>query len=298
MGKIIGKSALCFAGLAVSAYLTSIFCDYILQIHAKPYVFSITWLFVLEFTLWLLLPLVYSYLLFLVFCDNRDCCIIMILNGVFVIAQYYLLLLLRVGGDVIMASLQASKVAGVPVILLALLFNKLKTRHNTIKAQPQRSVIINAFSVLTKSVFCFLAMMIITYAFSLLCSLPLTIFGYIGFFIQDHYCAFPAIFIIYAYLLFRLNERHRHYRWIIGINAVILMTLCAVELFTPGVTFPMPEFINGHFLPSAISIIGNAAILLPVSAYLFRGVKKHGAALRASQNAPEDIAPAHPHISG
>jgi hypothetical protein len=260
--------------------------------------------FILGFIFWLLLPLVYSYLLFLLFKNEKFCFIIMMLNGIFVIVQYYILLILHIGGDIVYASLEASKVVGVPVILLALLYQKLGMPNGMQKARSGQSEVKNIIGILAKTALCFMALAIAAYGYNLLCSLDLRCFGYLSLFIQDALCAFPLIIIAYGYLLFRLFGKHHHRFLIICMNAVFLMVLSSVRLFVVAalsfyldISLSLPALLSEFFSPNAISIFANTAILLPVLALIFRSVEKHhaSAALPANQNAPEEsISPAHP----
>jgi len=281
MGKIIGKSALCFVGLAVASWLVQLLSNYLLLLYPKPLFLSLVWMFLLEFTLWLLLPLAYSYLLFRIFKNKKYCCLIMMFHGIFIIVQYYVLLMLHIGGNVIIASLRASMVAGAPLMLLALMLHWLRTHRSEMR--PAKSTGRKVLGALAKSALCFLALVAATYAFSLLCSVPITVFGYVGLFIQSPFCVFPVIIIAYAYLLFRLTERGPQRFWVMGANAVALMVLSAVELFIPGLTIPFPAFLTAYFPPHAVALFGNIALLLPILVLIFRSMEQYDAsALDAS----------------
>lgn len=304
MAKILGKSALCFAGLAIASWLIQMFCDWILYLYPKELFFGLISIFILELIFWLLLPLTYAYLLFLLFKKEKHCYLILVLNGVFVIVQYYILLMLHINGDIILASLQASKVAGVPVMILALIFKKLRT-HNIDKDMPEKSKLASALFILTKSLLCFLALAITTYAFTLLSTSSLRFLGYLSFFVQDPLCAFPLISIAYVYLLFRLIRTYRYHLLTISITAVFLMALSAVRLFiVPALSFyhnqslSLPAFLSELFTPNAVAIFGNTAILLPILALIFRSVEKQSVAVESTnQNmASDSITPTHSDI--
>ena len=282
MGKILGKSALCFAGLAVTSWLIQMLCDWMLQLYPKPLFFGLFWMTILEFIFWLVLPIFYSYLLFLLFHNEKNCCLIMVLNGSFVFLQHYILLVLRVDG-VILASLNASKVAG-SVILLALMYKQLRMTNTKSKMPSGKNNTKDILIMLSKSLLCFLGLVIAILGYNLLKKYALSIFGYWGFYLESPYFIWPMIASTYAFLIFQTVRIQRFRILILMINALLLLLIWGL-IFIPyeGKSF------------SLIAVCGNTAIISIVLAFIFRSVEKHSGsiALPANQNAPEDsITPA------
>jgi len=91
MGKIIGKSALCFMGLVIVSWLLILLQDWIFSLVDIP---SLVYVMirgtVLAFTLRFVLAVAYSYILFRLFIREPQRDLIVALNGFFILVLFFI----------------------------------------------------------------------------------------------------------------------------------------------------------------------------------------------------------------
>lgn len=245
----------------------------------KPYFLGVAYVTIFAYIFWFLLPLAYAYLLFRVFIKEKYCYLIMVLNGILVIIQFYIMLMLLPESysyiNIQYVSLIVSMVAGIPVILLALMFKKLRSPCKKLKLQCDHNRITSVLGVLARCALCFIALIIGVYGFDLLASILystfmrtitlFTIFEYYVAFIRDG--LWPLIAISYAYMLYKAMKKYRYRYLIIAINSVFLLAVWSVVSFYEAV-LPIDRL-------SLASILGNTAIMTVTLAFIFRRVEKH-----------------------
>jgi len=281
MGKVIWKSALCFAGLAAASWLVYLLNDWMFFADKQPGMLII-WAAMLQHIFWFILILAYAYLLFYLFRYEKHCCLIIILHGVFIIWQFLLMLFLSARGiisvnsDMMILSVTMVHVFSVSTILLAVLFISLKSSKS--KRQPKSNVL-NILLIITESALCFFVLTGFSIAHLFLKNYFLYIFGYLGFFLESIQFIVPLCAITYAYWLYRFFRRHRHRTLLLIINAVFLILFCGFTFMCIFIDNLRP-FIEIFSSPGLVSItiiafLGNTAIMTVALAFIFRSVEQY-----------------------
>ena len=147
MGKIIGKSALSLAGLVAASWLVYLLNDW-LPFAFSPSVFSLFYLTCIQYSLYFLSAILYSYVLYRLFRNENRCCMIILLNGIFVILQFYILLFLSADTVALTVSFVMSTTAGYTAVLLSLLFKRcIRPICRYQEAFPAKRLEYSAYSV-------------------------------------------------------------------------------------------------------------------------------------------------------
>ena len=153
MGKIIGKSALCFVGLVVASWLLMQFRDFNISlgnIHSIIILMFVN--YILSFTLPFILTIAYTYILFRLFIREPHCYLIIALNGLFILVLHIVLLFLQVDTSVISYLDMEMAEVSAPIMALALMYKYLSGKRKPQKRLYGRAA--NAMFILMKSVEC------------------------------------------------------------------------------------------------------------------------------------------------
>jgi len=280
MGKIIGKSALCFVGLVVASWLLMQFRDFNISlgnIHSIIILMFVN--YILSFTLPFILTIAYTYILFRLFIREPHCYLIIALNGLFILVLHIVLLFLQVDTSVISYLDMEMAEVSAPIMALALMYKYLSGKRKPQKRLYGRAA--NAMFILMKSVECMCLLVVLAlagYAFMELRIPMLFIILFQGIGLLNLLTA-----IVYAGVVYILFRRHKHIFLIIAVNSAILLVvwgLIILKIFPVSMNYSFISF--------------NTALLTPILTLVFRSVEKHvSAALSVNQNAPEDsITPA------
>lgn len=270
MGKIIGKSALCFAGLCVVSGLIKALTDWLFIVD-KPAILTIINLTVLTYILWLLLPAAYAYILFRLFRNNEHSILIIGLNGVFIIIQFFVLLLLRVNTDVLLVSTYLSDTCGIPVIMLGIMFRKLISGKQQVKKVSTNKVL-GITAIIAKSVLCFILLTAVSIGFDVLHGYFTSALGIFGLVLDTPLFFIPLFAVLYAYYLYRLLKSNARRRLLLIINSMGLIIICGLSLL-------FPEQFNALNIISPLVLtifVGNTALLNLVLAFIFSNVERSG----------------------
>lgn len=271
MGKIIGKSALAFAGLGVAGWLMNLLADLIFFSETNGnYYYGITKMTLLSYLPWLALALSYAVALFLLFRSEKRRTLIMVLNSTVVIVLYYLLLFFPI--DVKLPALYIAQAAGVPVMLLSIMlgwlfFRKGKRGHGIWGGAS------GAVVALGKSLLCFGGVVGLSYATCALYVGSRHINAWTMLFV-DYTPMFLSVAVVYACLLCGLTAGHKRRFFIMIINAVILAAVWSLVLIPgclPNVLFGISDEYRGFFISSC----GVTAVATVALAFVFKGVEKH-----------------------
>lgn len=265
--KILGKSVLCFIGLAAAGWGVQKLTD-IFFFMLGSFFFMMLKLTILQYIFWFLLYIGYVYILFSVFKNEKRRRLIMMLNGAAVFLQFYIPLFLTKDRDILFLSVQLSNLFGIPVIALALMLNSIapdKKKH--INDKPGNKAA-KGLKVLLKSFLCFLALVIIIKVYGLFFRQAVSILGYVGFFIENFYLMWCLMAIGYAYALYKLVQKHAYRHLILILNAALLMVAWGM-IFIPDIELPIDRFLLS-------AVCGNTALITIILAFVFRSVEKHG----------------------
>ena len=134
MAKIIGKSALCFAGLAVTSWLLIQLYDFVFSwgnIHS----FIIVMLrgIVFAFTLRFLLTIAYAYTLFRLFIREPHRDLIIALNGLFILVLFFALQNFSISPYISYLDIRMVQVNSISVIALALMYKYISSNRKALK---------------------------------------------------------------------------------------------------------------------------------------------------------------------
>ena len=279
MLKILGKSALCFAGLVAASWLVQQLYDW-MHSSVNSVLLLLIWITITQYIFGLLLGLAYAYILFLIFKKDKRCWVIIMLNGVFLILQLFYLFILHANNgilhaydDVVLLSMHIACECGLPVIFLALMFNSLKSERGPKKKSPNKTL--NALVLIAKSAICFFGLAAISYGFTIMHNSLLSVLGIIGLFLDNLFFVLPIVAVVYAYSLYQFFRNEGYRRLILILNAVFLIILCV--LFTAW-----NQMDDISIILIAI-ILGNTGILTIVLAFIFRSVDKYYASAPTEQ---------------
>jgi hypothetical protein len=263
---VFGKSVLCFIGLAAASFGVKKLTDFFLYLKGS-FLYKMLYISILQYVFWFVLLIVYAYMLFFLFKNEKKCRLIMILNGVSVFLQFYVLALLIRDEEVLFLSIMLSNLFGIPVIILSLMINNIASKkHLEVRSQKK---IVNIFKMLLKSLLCFVALVIVIKGYGLLYRYALLIFGYLGFFIESFHLMWCLMSVTYAFMLYKLIHRYTYYRLVLILNVTFLVIIW-VKIFMPDIVVP---FIDNIQLSG---ICGNAAVITITLALIFRSVEKQG----------------------
>ena len=278
MGKIIGKSALCFAGLVAASWLLMQLRDLNIglgNIHSIIIIMFVN--NILSFTLPLLLTIAYAYILFRLFIREPRCYLIIALNGLFILVLYIILLFFGVAHIVSYLYVEMAHLDSIPVMALALVYRYLSGKQKTPKKVYRWAA--NAMFILTKSAACMCLLVVLAVAGYAFMELRVRIFLII--LLQEIGLLNLLTVIVYTGIAYILFRRHKHIFLIIAVNSAFLLIawgLIILKIFPISMNYSFISF--------------NTAILTPILALVFRSVEKHASViLSVNQNAPEDSIP-------
>ena len=278
MGKILVKSVLCFAGLAVTSWLLMQLHDLNTGLGNISVIIAVFYTNILTFTLPFLLTIAYTYILFRLFIKERCCYLLVALNGLFILILYIILLFFGVDTHIISYLDVVMVRHSMPVMALALIFKYLSGKRGTPKKLYGRTG--NAMLILMKSFTCMCLLAALALAGCVFMELKIPLV-YVMFF-QEISLLNLLTAIVYTCTLYIFFRRHKHTIWIIAVNSALLLVawgLIILKIFPVSILF------------SFICI--NTALIPPVLALIFRSVERHATSVPANQNAPEDsITPA------
>ncbi len=293
MGKIIGKSALCFAGLVIASWLAINLFDWIQVAFSKGLlmhlpnidVFYEIYVLFFYYILAFLIAILFPYILFLAFKHERRCYLIITINGLFAIMQHYLLIFLYYGihlnfsYDIILASLIITVPAGFSATLMSLMFRYLTNVKTPIEEYTSAKLLNSILRTFGKFTMCLLFLMACAFGYDQYRALMPGLFtDYINLRGTENMLFF---IIPYACCLFWLLRRHKNRLLLIIINALLLLVIQTLLMV----------FIIG-FPVVTLTICGNASVTTVILALVFRSVEKHDStALPANQKAPEGSLP-------
>lgn len=285
MGKILGKSALCFAGLVIASWLVQKLCDWMF-FAKRSMVLTMIWVTVLQYIFWFLLLLAYAYLLFYLFRHEKHCRSIIRLHGLFLIIQFLLMLLIHsknilpLSDKVLLLSATMANVFGFSIILLSVMFTYPKSGES-VKRSPQNKMrsylMLIAFSTL-----CVFVLTAFSYGYDKLHNY-FSYLGYIGLFLDSLYLVVPLCAITYAFCLYRFYRGLKHPRLLIILNSVFLMIVGGLTLLFANKSGLLTG--TSHIMIAVY--LSNTAIVTPVLAVIFHSVDKHKPALTENLNSPD-----------
>lgn len=262
--NIIGKSALCFIGIAAAGWGVDSLEKYILHLAKSPF-FGILSLSFTGIVLWLLLGIAYAYALFMLLKGHKRRVLIVTINGAVNFLFYFILLIFGLYGDIMLFSYRLSNTYGMLIIILALMFNNLASASQIKTESKSKNKLVSLLSILSKSIVCFLALIILLYGYAWLYkSSGLELQFYIS------YLLFSIIPATYACVLYKIINRNKYRQIIMIINAAFLLSVWSLVYVYD---FILPFNIVKSFL---YPVCGNTAIVTFVLAFIFRSVEKHG----------------------
>lgn len=268
MGKIIGKSALAFAGLGVAGWLMNLLDHFIFYSGTDnhDYFFGMAKVTLLLYLPWLALALGYAIVLFLLFRNEKHRTLIMTLNAAAVIFVPYALLI-PIGRGLMVFSIAQS--AGIPVMLLALLmgwiFPGQKKKNRGVWSGASGIVL-----ALLKSFLCLgvvVGLAFVAGAFFIESKYPQPIHVWAAPFIE-YRPVFFSIAIVYACLLNKLTADHKRPLLVMLVNALVLVAIWSLMLM-----FGFLSEGNMYHLYLVIAC-GNTAVVTFALAFVFRGMEK------------------------
>lgn len=270
MGKIIGKSALCFAGLFVASWLVKALTDWLFIVD-KPTFLTLLNMLILQYILWLLLPAAYSYIMYRLFINIKRYSLTIVINGIFLIAQFIVLAVINAGEDIMLLSFYIAISGGAPVVMLGLMFQRLALgRINPEK--PVKSKPAEMAAVTAKSALCFFMLTAASIGFDKLHNYLGSVFGVIGLVFETPLFFIPIYAVSYAFGLYRLLKSNKRRKLILIINSWVIIVICGFSLVFPE-QFNTLDIIS----PIVMTIfMGNPALLTIVLAYIFNSVEKRG----------------------
>ncbi len=276
--KILGKSFLCFIGLAAAGWAVDALCNLLMSIHGQIF-FTLLYATILGYILWFLLAAAYAYTLFLVFRNEKRRFLIMALNGaavylilyillyLIIYSQYYIYINTDILWDAVYISAEISRAAGLTTIILAFMFKSLSQGKTPYEANKVLNKALNIFWILGKLILCFIALLAVSKGYYLLLINANFKFGiYASLFDTDIFL--PLIASVYAYTLYRLLKKHARRQLIIMINAAFLLLVWGLILI-PSIFIVIDRSLLAK-------VCGNTAIMTLVLMFIFRSVEKRG----------------------
>jgi len=274
MGKILGKSALSLIGFTAACWLLLLLDKRILVWEASG-VAGVIALTLLPYVYWFLLTAVYAFVLFRLFLKEKRCCLIVMLNGLFMFALFFAFWFARANSGVLSLVTQMAQSGGIAVMALALVFKVLISGSGD-PAQKVPGSVGNAMRIILETIVglgLFAILAFETYALSRNAFVPI-----LAPFFQKHFLWLMAA-LIYASALYIFFHRHYHVILIVLVNAALLAGVWSL-IFVPdalsGLTAVFPDF--ELFL---CSLAGNTAILTALMALIYRRVERIYTAYRA-----------------
>ncbi len=279
MGKIIWKSALSFAGLAVVSWLLMVLDEVVISLETSS-VALLPVLTLLPYIYWFLLTAAYAFALFRLFVRGKGCCLIVALNGLFVLLQFFAFNLARVPSGILALSTRMMQAGGAAVMLLAFVFKLLlsdkKPASDKVPGRAANAARIILETIMGLGLFAILAFE--TYALTRSAPAPI-----LQPFWQERFVWLMAA-VIYDSVLYLLFRRQYHVTSIMVVNAVLLAAVWCMVLI-PDAQSPLSALFP-DFKPFLCGLAGSASILTVALAIIFKRAESlhatHKAALRKS----------------
>ena len=265
--KVIGKSALAFAGLAVASWLIQNF-NYRVIFNAKESEFTaLLTISVLMYIFRFFITIIYVSVLYCIFKNDKFCYKVMASNGLFLCSLLYLQTLLPY--NEIRCLLFDLSMAGIPVLSLAGAFYIIKSRKSNIK---KRNKTTNFVLLSIKSLAAVIYLIILEITTIYIFVYQLDLLWWIPFSYINVLWLFNAISYSFGFFLF--IRRHPGYIWAVVANAAFL-AIAWWFIFRPSV---FPDLPGTPFIITfnLCGIAGNTAIILPALVFIFRRVEKYG----------------------
>lgn len=287
MGKILGKSVLCFAGLFALGLGIQNMTVQLIHVTNLTRILGIIHVTILQFILWFLLTIAYSCSLYMLFRKEKQRYLIIAVNGIVIIVLFYVLIMVGAGSDIKSITFEIYNSAGLPTIMLALLFKSIQSGDHAqvlVHLAPTRIL-----DILLKSALCLLVFAVLLFGYA--CLDRLFLYSILWLAVASINTVLPLFSIAFAYSAYRLFLKYKRFMPIILCNAGFLLVLWGFQLI-PGIE---SLFDNGSVMQYYRIILwlftGNTAIMTIVLAFVFRRVEKDRTAISADQNAPGS--PAH-----
>lgn len=265
MGKIIGKSALCFAGLYVANWLIQL-VNHSIMVAEKSDFLGMSFYFFLQFVTYFSSAILYPYVLFLLFRRERNSHLIILFNGVFAFVQYYIFWFMAlISSDLLYVSFVISSTVGFPTMIFVIIYRRLNPVQ---KEQSPLSKIANIMDIIWRSALCVIALIVVSNGYDIFRSF-INQPGNLGVLLDMAPSnLIPSFSMVYAYALYRLLERHRHQRLLMIINATVLMTLFILHISG----FHVLSIIQDGLF--SFLTFGHAAVLTVELAFIFKSVER------------------------
>ncbi len=269
MGKIIGKSALCFVGLCVVNWPLMLLDDLILNWgNITSRYFALFKIIVLINLMWFVVAIAYAYFLFRLFKNEPNRFLIIAMNGLFILILFIVLMYMHVDSNISYFMLNMMHTDSISVMILALMFKMLSVRRGVRKLNYSNSV--NVLFVIIKSVaglFVIIALSVTAEVF-----LHVKVISLIPF--QNTRFVFLLGTIIYTGFMYKFFYQNKHVIMIMCVNAAVLILICfiAITALTES-----QYYLLGCPVLSCLtlsSLTGSAAPLMPLLSIVYRSVQK------------------------
>lgn len=285
MAKILGKSALCFAGLAIASWLLILLYDLVFNCgNTHSFIIIMLRGTILAFTLRFLLTIAYTYILFRLFIREPHRDLIIALNGLFIFVLFFALQAFSISASISYLDIRMVQVNSISVMALALMHKYISSKRKASEKVFRPAA--DTMLILMKSSACVCLLIVLALVGKAFMALRTPLLLYITPF-QDISVVDLLTAIVFSSVLYTLFRSHKHAFGIIVANSVFLLIIWG--LITSRI---IPISINFSFT------CFNTAILLPVLALIFRSVEKQSVAVgNTNQNmASDSIAPKHSNI--
>ena len=261
MGKILGKSALCFVGLVIASWLLMQLYDWLFSwVNTHSLITAMLKGTILAFTLPMLLAIAYTYVLFRLFIREPNRYLIIALNGLFILVLFFILWFLHVSSYISYLDTMMVQVDSISVMALALMYKNISNKRKAPKKVYKRAA--NAMLILMKSSACMCLLIILALAWNAFMALRIPLIYFIKPF-QDISFVDLLSAIVYSSVLYSLLRSHKHTFGIIVANSALLLIvwgLILLRIFPVSMNFSFTSF--------------NTAILTPLLALIFRSIEK------------------------
>jgi hypothetical protein len=247
--KILGKSVLCFIGLAAAGWALDKLDNFLMHLH-MPVFFTILYSTVIGFVLWLLPGIGFAYLLFIIFMKEKQRTLILAVNGIVILIVFYVLIIIsnqiQIDVDTEYLIAQLFKV-GLSTIVLGFMFNSIYKTEESDEGYTGNAVL----TVLLKSALCFIMMAAI----------------FLEDVIIDTMLILSLLTPAYAFILYILVKKHRLKTVIMFTNCILLFSVWVIVFFS---------FTYNHYIFLFATACGNTALLTIALTFIFRNIEKRG----------------------
>ncbi len=266
MGKIIGKSALCFAGLCVVSGLLMFLDDVMINwgnITSKSFVLFKT--LVLSDLMWFIVAIAYAYLLFRIFKNEPNRFFIIAMNGLIILILFFILSYLKVDSTISYFMLKMMQADSISVVMLALMFKPIFSIRKELKKSYRKCI-----SILLVVIKSFAGLFIII-ALAVILQVVLHVKGNLLIPFQHTRFVFLIGTIIYSGFMYKFLYQNKQAIMIICANAAVLMLISFIA--TTSNTY----YLLGCPVLSWLTLsglTGSAALLVPLLFIVYRSIHK------------------------